>query len=207
MSKAAGRCPLGARYQAFIYRKQFWIMSCNAAVVRVNSLEARDQSKQDWAPDQSCWQTQQHCCFATVCLSFSSLSAEAQAIFSTGSSFPNASTTTHLSPLNSSLHIAPTSAFILTIQLHAMYSLNDLLWSLHSARLLPSSLLISPAVLGRKRGSAGKLRRCVRWGWGADCAPRLSSSHSHFPKTQAASRLVRPCLVALGVSIILCFFG
>lgn len=67
-SKAAGRCPLGARKKAFIYRKQSWIMTCNATVVRVNSLEVRDQFKQDWAPDQSCWQTQQHCRPATVSL-------------------------------------------------------------------------------------------------------------------------------------------
>lgn len=74
-------------------------MRGNAAVVRVSALEARDQSEQDWAPDQSCWQTQQHCCSATVSLplSSSSISAEARAIFSPGPSLPT--TTTHLSPL------------------------------------------------------------------------------------------------------------
>lgn len=39
---SAGRCPSGARKPALIPRKRSRIMSCNAAVVRVNSLEARD---------------------------------------------------------------------------------------------------------------------------------------------------------------------
>lgn len=42
MRGTAGRCPSGAKKPALIPRKRPRIMSCNAAVVRVNSLEARD---------------------------------------------------------------------------------------------------------------------------------------------------------------------
>lgn len=109
-------------------------MTCNAAAVRVNSLEAWDQSKQDWAPDQSSWQTQQSCCFAIVPLSlslhFSSLSAEAWAIFSPGSSFPTAPNHNHPSLV---LSLSLASQFIpsyqpgLSLQLNPVYSLKDLL--------------------------------------------------------------------------------
>lgn len=157
LSINAEQCPLGVRNQVFIYRKQTWIMSCNATVVTVNSLEARDQSKQDWAPDQSCWQTQ-HCCSATVSLTHTlflfSLSAEAWAIFSPSSFFltapTNTITTLHLSPHNSSLHINPTWASVLTSNLNPMYFLNDLLWSLHSAPSLPSLFLISDWAEGQR---------------------------------------------------------
>lgn len=158
LSGTAGRCPLGTRVQAFIHRKQSWIMSCNAAVVRVNSLETRDEYKRTGLQINPAGRHNN-----TVALpqslppslsllhSFSVLSADAQAIFSAGSSFSTASTTTttHFSPLNSSLHIARTSASIRTLQLNPVLSLNDL--SCHSAPSLPSSLLICLTELGRQR--------------------------------------------------------
>lgn len=219
--------PSGARNQAFIYRQQSWIMTCNAAVVRVNSLELRDQSKRVWAPDQSSWQTQQHCCSASLSLSvslsvsFSPLSAEAQAIFSPGSSFPTALTTTttnQICPLNSSLYIAPTSVSILTLQLNPMYSLCYPQWSpcyiwvhtttphkttissvftqwtpwvIHSdlpfsAPFLPSLFLIFLTELRRQREGV-----LVSWGdMLGETLLLFYFVHSHFPKTQAASRQV-----------------
>lgn len=132
-------------------------MSCNATVERVNSVEARDQSKQDRAPDQSCWQTQQHCCTATVSLALFLFSlCRGMAIFRTGSSFTTApTTTTHFSPHNSSLHITPTSASILTLHLHPMYSLHIQFLSFN-----PDSWSLWQSWNGR--GSASKLRRRVR---------------------------------------------
>lgn len=107
-------------------------MTCNAAAVRVNSLEAWDQSKQDWA--------------LSLSLHFSSLSAEAWASLVLSLS---------LSLHNSSLHISLAWASNLTQctpwKICSDPPLSSFPYFAHSWCLKE---------LGAT-GSAGKLRRCV----------------------------------------------
>lgn len=186
-------------------------MTCNAAAVRVNSLEAWDQSKQDWAPDQSSWQTQQPCCFAIVPLSlslhFSSLSAEAWAIFSPGSSFPTAPNHNHpslvlslsLSLHNSSLHISLAWASILTSNLTQCTP-----WKICSDPPLSSFPYFAHSWCLKElgaTGSAGKLRRCV----GKEILFFLSLVLSNFPNKLSPDSPT-PCLVSAWVLIFFPFF-
>lgn len=120
--------------------------------MRVKCSGTRDNTKQDWASDQSCWQTQQPSLthsVSAVCLPRLGLFL-AFTVLSWLHPHPHIS----CSP-SSSLHISPTWAFIPNLQLNPIQSLSNPLWFFHSSAFV---YIFTPWSCDMSEGSQLRLR-------------------------------------------------